>query len=118
LGASALMQGLADGYFILPYTIQNYLADDILTPRLSTDLPQFKEAEGEIIQRIDRLMNVKGDESVDSFHRRFGLKLWDTVGMARNKETLKKSINEFGQLREEFWNKIRIRVRRMSLIPS
>ncbi len=108
LGASALMQGLADGYFILPYTIQNYLADDILTPRLSTDLPQFKEAEGEIIQRIDRLMNVKGDESVDSFHRRFGLKLWDTVGMARNKETLKKSINEFGQLREEFWNKIRI----------
>lgn len=118
LGASALMQGLADGYFVLPYTIQNYLADDILTPRLSTDLPQFKEAEGEIIQRIDRLMNIKGDESVDSFHRRFGLTLWDTVGMARNKEMLKKSLNEFGQLREEFWNKIRIPGSKNELNPE
>jgi succinate dehydrogenase / fumarate reductase, flavoprotein subunit len=108
LGASALMQGLADGYFVLPYTIQNYLADDILTPRLSTDLPEFKAAEEEVNLRVNRLMNIKGDESVDSFHRRFGLKLWDTAGMARNKDGLKKAIADFSQMYEEFWKNIRI----------
>lgn len=108
LGASALMQGLADGYFILPYTIQDYLSDEILTPRMSTDLPEFIEAEDAINQRIDRLMNIKGDESVDSFHKRFGLKLWDTVGMARNKNDLKKSVEDFREMKDEFWKKVRI----------
>jgi succinate dehydrogenase / fumarate reductase flavoprotein subunit len=108
LGASALMQGLADGYFVLPYTIQNYLADDILTPRMSIDLPEFKAAEEEIVQRIDRLMSVRGEESVNSIHRRFGSKLWETVGMARNKQELSKSIEDFAQLREEFWKNVRI----------
>jgi succinate dehydrogenase / fumarate reductase, flavoprotein subunit len=108
LGASALMQGLADGYFVLPYTIQNYLSEEILTPRMSTDLPEFKDAEDAVNHRIDRLMNIKGNESVDSFHKRFGLKLWDTVGMARNTSDLKKSVEEFHEMRNEFWKKIRI----------
>jgi len=108
LGASALMQGLADGYFVLPYTIQNYLADDILTPRMSTDLPEFKEAEDEVHSRIGRIMNIKGKESVDSFHRRFGLKLWDTVGMERNKEGLSESVKDFKQMHEDFWKSIRV----------
>jgi succinate dehydrogenase / fumarate reductase, flavoprotein subunit len=108
LGASALMQGLADGYFVLPYTIQNYLADDILTPRMSTDLPEFKKAEDEVLSRIDRLMNIKGRESVDSFHKRFGHKLWETVGMERNKEGLTKSVSDFKQMHKEFWESIRI----------
>jgi succinate dehydrogenase / fumarate reductase flavoprotein subunit len=102
------MQGLADGYFVLPYTIQNYLSDEILTPRMSTDLPEFKEAEDAVNHRIDRLMNIKGDESVDSFHKRFGLKLWDAVGMARNKVDLKKAVDDFSEMRNEFWKKIRI----------
>ena len=108
LGASALMQGLADGYFVLPYTIQNYLADEILIPRMSTDLPEFKQAEEEITDRINRLLNIKGKMTVDSFHSRFGLKLWDTVGMARNKADLEQSIADFQTLREEFWKNIRI----------
>jgi len=108
LGASALMQGLADGYFVLPYTIQNYLADEILTPRMSTNLPEFEEAEDAVEKRIDRLLNIKGEESVDSFHKRFGLKLWDAVGMARNKKDLKKSVEEFAEMRNEFWKRIRI----------
>jgi succinate dehydrogenase / fumarate reductase flavoprotein subunit len=108
LGASALMQGLADGYFILPYTIQNYLADEILTPRMSTDLPEFAEAEGSIHERIDKLMNIRGDETVDEFHRRFGLKLWDSVGMARNKKDLEKAVDDFKEMREEYWKRIRI----------
>jgi succinate dehydrogenase / fumarate reductase, flavoprotein subunit len=118
LGASALMQGLADGYFILPYTIQNYLADDILTPRLSTDLPEFVEAEEEIRQRINKLMNIMGEETVDSFHRRFGLKLWDAVGMERNRVDLKKSIDDFTRMREEFWKNIRITGSKDELNPE
>lgn len=108
LGASALMQGLADGYFILPYTIQNYLAEEILTPRMKTDIPEFQEAEDEIAKRIDRLMNIRGNESVDSYHRRFGLKLWEAVGMARNKMDLIKAIDNFREMREDFLKKIRI----------
>jgi succinate dehydrogenase / fumarate reductase flavoprotein subunit len=118
LGASALMQGLADGYFVLPYTIQNYLADEIMTPRLGTDLPEFKAAEEEIIQRIDRLMSIRGNESVHSIHRRFGLKLWDTVGMARNKAELSKSIVDFSLMREEFWKKVRITGSKDELNPE
>ena len=108
LGASALMQGLADGYFVLPYTIQNYLADEIMTPRFSTDLPEFVAAEKEITEKIDQLMSIKGDESVDSFHKRFGKKLWDNVGMARTKEELEQVIIDFEEMRGEFWKKIRI----------
>jgi succinate dehydrogenase / fumarate reductase flavoprotein subunit len=108
LGASALMQGLADGYFILPNTIQNYLADEILMQRMSTDRPEFKEAVEETRDRIDKLLNIKGNESVDSFHRRFGLKLWNCTGMTRNGPDLKKAIDDFQAMREEFWKKIRI----------
>jgi succinate dehydrogenase / fumarate reductase flavoprotein subunit len=108
LGASALMQGLADGYFVLPYTIQNYLADDILTPRMTTDEPEFVEAEKEVTERVDRLMNIKGNKSVDTFHKEFGLKLWDLVGMARNKEGLEQAIKDFKSMRENFWKEIKI----------
>ncbi|MBN2522600.1 MAG: fumarate reductase/succinate dehydrogenase flavoprotein subunit [Bacteroidales bacterium] len=108
LGASALMQGLADGYFILPYTIQNYLADEILTPRMSTDLPEFAQAEEAVNSRIERLMNIRGDKSVDEIHKRFGLQLWNTVGMSRNKNDLKKTVEDFKEIREEFWKNIRI----------
>jgi len=108
LGASALMQGLADGYFVLPYTIQNYLANEIQTPRFSTDLPEFKEAEENVRNRIDGMLKINGSQSVDALHRKFGLKLWDLVGMARNKEGLKNAVEEFTKLKEEFWNDVRI----------
>ena len=86
LGASALMQGLADGYFVLPYTIQNYLADQIQVPRFSTDLPEFKEAEKNIEARITKLMSIKGKESVDSLHKRLGHIMWEHIGMARDEK--------------------------------
>ncbi len=108
LGASALMQGLADGYFILPYTIQNYLADEILTPRISTELPEFMEAEESVNVRLSKLMQINGRQSVDNMHKKFGTMLWDFVGMARNKEGLKKAAEQFKNLREEFWTDIRI----------
>jgi succinate dehydrogenase / fumarate reductase flavoprotein subunit len=108
LGASALMQGLADGYFILPYTIQNYLAADILTPRMPITCPEFGETEDQIRERLNKLMQIKGSQSVDHIHRKFGLLLWDLVGMERNKEGLKKAMKEFSDLREEFWNDARI----------
>jgi succinate dehydrogenase / fumarate reductase flavoprotein subunit len=108
LGASALMQGLADGYFILPYTIQNYLAAEILTPRMPTSLPEFVETEDRIRERLNRLMMIKGSQSVDQIHRKFGLLLWELVGMARNRKGLEKAIREFASLREEFWREARI----------
>ena len=108
LGASALMQGLADGYFVLPYTIQNYLADEIMTPRMSTDLPEFEEAENAVQERLNKLLNIKGKQSVDSFHRKFGLHLWELVGMSRNREGLEKAVKDFTKLREEFWKDVRI----------
>jgi len=108
LGASALMQGLADGYFVLPYTIQNYLADEINTPRFSTELPAFEEAEKEVRDRLEDLMSIKGNLSVDSIHKRLGKLMWDYVGMARNKEGLELAIEEIQTLREEFWNNVRI----------
>ncbi len=108
LGASALMQGLADGYFVLPYTIQNYLADQIQVPRFSTDLPEFEKAEKDIQDRIDRLMSIKGDESVDSLHKRLGLIMWDFVGMGRTKEGLIEAICKLKELKKEFWSKVRI----------
>jgi len=108
LGASALMQGLADGYFVLPYTIQNYLSDQIRIPNFSPDLPEFKQTEKEATDRLNRLMNVKGTQTVDSFHKRLGLIMWDNVGMGRNEAGLKKAISEITKLREEFWKDVKI----------
>ena len=102
LGASALMQGLADGYFVLPYTIQNYLADQSIWPRLSTDLPEFEEAEKAVEAEIDRLMNIKGKRSVDSIHKELGHIMWEHVGMGRNKKGLEEGLELLKKLRKEF----------------
>jgi succinate dehydrogenase / fumarate reductase, flavoprotein subunit len=106
LGASALMQGLADGYFVLPYTIQNYLADQIQVPRLSTDLPEFSEAEKSIHTKIEKIMKIQGDKSVDSIHRELGLIMWDFVGMGRNKAGLETALEKIKAVRHEFWTKV------------
>ena len=106
LGASALMQGLADGYFVLPYTIQNYLADQIQVPRISTDLPEFKEAEKAINDRIEKIMKIQGDRSVDSIHRELGLVMWDFVGMGRNKAGLEHALERIQEIRKTFWTKV------------
>ena len=108
LGASALMQGLADGYFVLPYTIQNYLADQIQVPRFSTDRPEFDDAEKGIQDRIARLMSIKGKQSVDSLHKKLGHIMWDFVGMGREREGLEKAIVELKALKKEFWSDVRI----------
>ena len=88
------MQGLADGYFVLPYTIQNYLADQALWPKLSTDLPEFAEAEAGVQKEIDRLMGIQGKRSVDSIHKELGHILWEHVGMGRTKEGLEEGVEE------------------------
>jgi succinate dehydrogenase / fumarate reductase, flavoprotein subunit len=106
LGASALMQGLADGYFVLPYTIQNYLADQIQTPRLSTELPEFEQAEKDIHAKIEKIMKIQGDKSVDSIHRELGLIMWDFVGMGRNKAGLETALEKIKAVRHEFWTKV------------
>ncbi len=106
LGASALMQGLADGYFVLPYTIQNYLADQIQVPRMSTDLPEFKEDEKAVSERIEKIMKIQGDRSVDSIHRELGLVMWDFVGMGRNKEGLEHALKKIQEIRKTFWTKV------------
>ncbi|MDR0370803.1 MAG: fumarate reductase/succinate dehydrogenase flavoprotein subunit [Prevotellaceae bacterium] len=103
LGASALMQGLADGYFVLPYTIQNYLADQIQVPRMSIDLPEFEEAEKAVNDKIDKIMSIRGNRSVDSIHRELGLVMWDFVGMARDKEGLRQAVEKIKDIRKEFW---------------
>jgi len=108
LGASALMQGLADGYFVLPYTIQNYLADEINTPRFKTDIPEFDQAEKEVQDQLQKLMEVKGTMSVDTLHKKLGKIMWEHVGMARNKEGLKTAIEEIKKLKEEFWFNLNI----------
>ena len=108
LGASALMQGLADGYFVLPYTIQNYLADQINVPRFSTDSPEFEQAEKGIEDRIQKLMNIKGKHTVDYFHKKLGNIMWDNVGMGREAEGLKKAVEEIDALKKEFWSNVRI----------
>ena len=102
LGASALMQGLADGYFVLPYTIQNYLADQAIWPHLSVDLPEFAEAEKGVQAEIDRLMGIQGKRSVDSIHKELGHILWEHVGMGRTKEGLEEGIKLIKKLRNEF----------------
>lgn len=108
LGASALMQGLADGYFVLPYTIQNYLADQISVPRFSTDLPEFAKTENEIKEKVAKLMNIKGQRSVDSIHKELGLIMWDFVGMGRTKESLETAIEKLKAVKKEFWSNVRI----------
>lgn len=108
LGASALMQGLADGYFVLPYTIGEFLADDIRTGPISTDSPEFDEAEKNVQGQIDRLVNNNGTKTVDHFHKRLGKIMWNECGMARNKEGLEQAIKDIQALREEFYAEVRI----------
>lgn len=108
LGASALMQGLADGYFVIPYTIGNYLADEIKTSAIPTDHPSFIETENAVRARLEALMSIKGSESVESFHKRLGKIMWDKCGMARNEEGLKKAILEIQDLKKEFWSNVNI----------
>jgi len=106
LGASALMQGLADGYFVLPYTIGDYLSDDIRTGPISTETSEFEEAENDVKQRLESFINNKGSKSVDHFHRRLGKVMWDKVGMSRNETGLKEAIAEIKQIREEFYKDV------------
>lgn len=108
LGASSLMQCAGDGYFILPYTITDYLSDEIRTPKISTDLPEFENAEREAKERIDKLLAVKGKQTVTSFHKRLGKILWDYCGMHRNEEGIKKALGLIGELEQEFWSDVKI----------
>ena len=106
LGASALMQGLADGYFVLPYTIQNYLADQIQVPRMSTELPEFAEAEKAVQDKINKLMSIKGQRSVDSIHKELGHVMWEYVGMGRTKEGLEIAMKKIKEIKKEFWSNV------------
>ena len=108
LGASALMQGLADGYFVIPYTIGNYLADEIATKPISTDHPAFVETENKVAGRINQLMGIGGKQTVESFHKRLGKIMWDKCGMARNAAGLQEAIEEIRNLKKEFWADLRI----------
>jgi succinate dehydrogenase / fumarate reductase, flavoprotein subunit len=108
LGASALMQGLADGYFVLPYTIGDYLADEILTPNIDTNTPEFGKAEKTVTERIEKLFNIKGSKPVDYFHKKLGQVMWDYVGMSRNEEGLKKAIQMIREIRDEFWKDVKV----------
>jgi len=108
LGASALMQGLADGYFVLPYTIGDYLANEIMTPKIDTKAPEFDEAEKAVTGRLQQLFNIKGKEPVDHFHKKLGHIMWDYVGMSRNEAGLKKAIEMMKELKKEFWSNVRI----------
>jgi succinate dehydrogenase / fumarate reductase, flavoprotein subunit len=108
LGASALMQGLADGYFVIPYTIGAYLSTDIRTKAIPTDHEAFVQAEKEVSDRLNKLINIKGNKSVDYFHKILGKIMWDECGMARNEAGLKKAIAEIQALRNEFWTNVRV----------
>ena len=108
LGASALMQGLADGYFVLPYTIGDYLAEDIQTGSISTDLPEFEAAEKEVKERLEKLMSGSGKHSVDYYHKKLGKIMWNKCGMSRNEQGLKEAIKEIAELREDFYKNVRI----------
>jgi succinate dehydrogenase / fumarate reductase flavoprotein subunit len=108
LGASALMQGLADGYFVIPYTIGSYLSSEIRTKAISTEHEAFVEAEKKVQEQIDKLMNIQGTKSVDHFHKRLGKIMWDKCGMGRNEKGLKEAIEEIKTLREDFWKDVRI----------
>jgi succinate dehydrogenase / fumarate reductase flavoprotein subunit len=106
LGASALMQGLADGYFVIPYTLGTFLSDEIRTPKFTTEAPEFKEAETQVRERVLRLANSNGNQSVESFHRRLGKIMWEYCGMSRNAEGLKKGRQMIRELRAEFYNDV------------
>jgi succinate dehydrogenase / fumarate reductase flavoprotein subunit len=108
LGASALMQGLADGYFVLPYTVGDYLANEIRTGKIPTDSPEFDAAEKEVRERLEKFINIKGTKSVDHFHKRLGKIMWDNVGMARNAKGLQEAMDEIRKIREEFWKDLRV----------
>jgi len=108
LGASALMQGLADGYFVLPYTIGDFLSKDIRTGTIANDSEEFMKAEKEVKDKFDKLLSVKGTKAVDYFHRKLGLLMWDNCGMSRNAENLKAAMKEIHALRDEFWKDVRI----------
>ena len=108
LGASALMQGLADGYFVIPYTLGNYLADDIRTASIPTSHPAFEETEKSVSDRISKLMSIKGNQTVESFHKRLGKIMWDKCGMARNEAGLRSAIEEIRNLKKEFWSDVKI----------
>ena len=106
LGASALMQGLADGYFILPYTIGDYLSHEITTPKINTNTPEFEEAENAVKAKIEKLFSIKGKKTVDELHKELGHIMWDLVGMARNEKGLEQAIERIKVLREEFWKNV------------
>ncbi|MGR3811606.1 fumarate reductase/succinate dehydrogenase flavoprotein subunit [Jiulongibacter sp. NS-SX5] len=108
LGASALMQGLADGYFVLPYTIGDYLSNDIRTGPISTELPEFEAAEKSVKEQLDFFINNKGSHSVDYYHKKLGKIMWDKVGMSRNAQGLKEAMAEIKELREDFWKNVSV----------
>jgi len=108
LGASALMQGLADGYFVIPYTVGDYLADDIRTGKIPTNTPEFDEAEKQVKERLNYFINNKGTKPVDHFHKQLGKIMWDKCGMARNEKGLKEAITEIKALKAEFWKDVRV----------
>ncbi len=108
LGASALMQGLADGYFVLPYTIQNYLADQIQVPRFSTDLPEFVAVEKEVLDKIKKIKAINGKHSVDSIHKKLGNIMWEFVGMGRTKESLQTALKGIEEVKKDFWTNLRL----------
>ena len=108
LGASALMQGLADGYFVIPYTIGAYLSNEIGTKAIATTHEAFEKAETDVKTTIDKLLNVKGTKPVDYFHRKLGLVMWNNCGMARNAAGLKAAITEIQQIRKDFWSDVRV----------
>ncbi|MGY6562314.1 MAG: fumarate reductase/succinate dehydrogenase flavoprotein subunit [Luteibaculaceae bacterium] len=118
LGASALMQGLADGYFVIPYTVGDYLADEILTGKISTDSPEFLEAEKAVNDKINHLLNNKGTKSVDYYHKVLGKIMWDKCGMARNEQGLKEAITEIKALRDDFWKNVRVPGKANELNPE
>lgn len=118
LGASALMQGLADGYFILPYTIGDYLAGEIMTPKTNTEAPEFVDAEKAVNDRIDRFFNIKGSKPVDYFYKQLGQVMWDNVGMSRDEAGLKKAIDQIKVIREEFWKDVKITGEKDNLNPE
>ena len=108
LGASALMQGLADGYFVIPYTLGNYLADDIGTASIPTTHPAFEATEKTVRERINTLINIRGTKTVESFHKRLGKIMWEKCGMARNAKGLHEAIVEIQELKKEFWSDVKI----------
>ena len=118
LGASALMQGLADGYFVIPYTVGDYLADEIRTGPISTDTPEFEEAEKGVRENVDRLMNNDGTKPVDYYHKALGKIMWDKCGMARNAQGLQEAMKDIRALRKEYWENVKIPGRKDEMNPE